>query len=95
MRFLMLALAALSLSACATTDPCPPGPTITITRDVPVPVLCTVEIQRVQAEIDTVEIGTPLEKQNATLRSSIASQKEYIKKLESGVIGCGGKISNP
>jgi hypothetical protein len=85
-----------SLAACSGKIdklPCPPEkPAEVITRDVPVPVLCTVEIERVQAAIDNAQTGMKLEGQNAMLRQTIAEQKAYIVKLEAGVTGCGGKI---
>jgi cell division protein FtsB len=98
MKILTL-FAALMLSACATTDlpKLPPAPinTTTITVDRPVPVLCKVDIKKVLISIDTAQIKMKLEEQNAMLRASVAQQKKYITKLEAGVIGCGGKISNP
>lgn len=91
--------AALLLTACATNDlpKLPPAPTNTtvITADRPVAVLCKVDIKKVLISIDTAQIGMKLEEQNAMQRKSLAQQKKYITKLEAGVIGCGGKISNP
>lgn len=92
--------AALLLSACATTNDLPklpPAPTNTtvLTVDRPIPVLCKVDIKKVLISIDTAQLGMKLEEQNAMQRKSLAQQKKYITKLEAGVIGCGGKISNP
>jgi hypothetical protein len=89
-------LALLSLAACGDkhveTIPKPPENTEVVQNDVPIPVLCTVEIAKAEIAIDKAERGLKLEQQNAMLRQTIAEQKAYIKSLEAGIIGCGGKV---
>lgn len=94
-KFVILA-SAFALAACGGKDdiklPPPPKNTEVITQDIPVPVLCTVELERAKIKLDTMEKGRPLEEQNAAMRETIAQQKSYIIALEAGIIGCGGKI---
>jgi len=92
-------VAAVLLSACGSTShmkPLPPSPvnTVVVTNDRPVPVLCRAEINRARTAIDVAQRGMKLEQQNAMLRTTIAQKESYIKLLEAGIIGCGGKIHN-
>lgn len=93
----ILALAGFTLlAACGgkhdLTLPPPPKNTEVVQQDIPVPVLCKVEIQKARVKLDEMEEGKPLEEQNAAMRETIAQQKAYIIQLEAGIIGCGGKI---
>ena len=93
----ILALAGFTLlAACgqkeSLTLPPPPQNTEVVTQDVPVPVLCTVEIQRAKFKLDEMKKGKPLEEQNAAFRETIAQMQSYILSLEAGIIGCGGKV---
>lgn len=95
MKNLAILVLFVSLAACGHVDQLPPSPekpAVVLDRDVPVPVLCTVELERVKASIDKAEKGMTLEGQNSMLRQTIAEQKSYIVQLEAGIIGCGGKI---
>lgn len=89
-------LAFLALAACGGDGvekiPKPPKNSDVIQNDVPVPVLCKAEIEKAEIAIDKAEEGLKLEQQNAMLRETIAQQKAYIKALEAGIIGCGGKL---
>lgn len=93
----ILAIAVLmSLAACGQKEdirlPNPPKNTEVVTQNIPVPVLCTVEIERAKVKLDSMEQGKPLEEQTAAMRETIAQQQAYIIALEAGIIGCGGKI---
>lgn len=93
----ILALAGFTLlAACGgqhpATLPPPPKNTEVITQNIPVPVLCKVELDRAKVKLDDMETGKPLEEQTAAMRQTIAQQKAYIIQLEAGIIGCGGKI---
>lgn len=93
----ILALAGFTLlAACGDkhdlTLPPPPKNTEVVQQDIPVPVLCKVEIHKAKTKLDEMEEGHPLEEQNAAMRETIAQQKAYIIQLEAGIIGCGGKI---
>lgn len=93
----ILVLASLTLlAACGgkqtITLPPPPKNTEVVTQNIPVPVLCTVELDRAKVKLDAMEEGKKLEEQNAAMRETIAQQKSYIIALEAGIIGCGGKI---
>lgn len=97
MKNLIIFLLALPLVACNAhieTLPPPPTNTTVVTRDVPVPVLCTVELQRAKIKLNELKKGLKLEEQNAGLRETIAQQQTYILALEAGIVGCGGKINN-
>ena len=89
-------LACFLVAACGVghihTIPDSPVVNNVVTNDVPVPVLCKAEIAKAQSAIDTAKTGLALEEQNAILRQSLAEQQAYIKALEAGVVGCGGKI---
>lgn len=74
--------------------PAPPAKVEVITNNVPVPVLCKQDIERRKKAIDDVEEKLPLESQNSVLRQTVAQQKAYIILLESGIIACGGKITD-
>lgn len=93
----ILALAALTLlAACgqkeSITLPPPPKNTEVVTQNIPVPVLCTVELERAKVKLSEMKEGKDLEEQTAAMRETIAQQKSYIIQLEAGIIGCGGKI---
>lgn len=94
-KYLILA-SVMVLAACGGKDdiklPPPPKNSEVITQEVPVPVLCTVELEKAKIKLDSMEKGRPLEEQNAAMRETIAQQKSYIIALEAGIIGCGGKI---
>lgn len=92
MKKCLMILGCMSLVGCSTTSKDPTNLEI-VTRDVPVPVLCQVEIDRAKFAINQAEAGLILEEQNAILRKTIAEQKAYIVALETGIIGCGGKIN--
>ena len=97
MKKLIIAALALTLAACGehpATLPPPPKTTEVVTRDIPVPVLCTVELKRAKVKLNDLQKGSKLEEQNAALRESIAQQQAYIIQLEAGIIGCGGKITD-
>ena len=94
---------ALMLGGCAHTDsggirdiPDAPGegPEI-IEKEVPVPVLCEVEVTAPQMDIYSVPEDATLEEQNAAVRSTIAQQATYILDLIAGVVGCGGNVRDP
>jgi len=86
-----------ALSACGGKPepriPPPPTNTEVITQDIPVPVLCTVELEKAKVKLDEMSEGRPLEEQTAAMRQTIAEQQAYIISLEAGIIGCGGKIT--
>lgn len=94
----ILALAGFfALAACGQKEdltlPPPPKNTEVVQQDIPVPVLCKVEIDRAKVKLDSMENGKPLEEQTAAMRETIAQQQSYIIQLEAGIIGCGGKIN--
>lgn len=93
----LVIIAALLVAGCNDNKlpslPAPPTNTTVVTRDVPIPVLCKVEIARARTKIDDAQKGLVLEEQNTILRQTIAQQKSYIVALEAGIIGCGGKIT--
>ena len=74
------------------TLPPPPKNTEVVQQNIPVPVLCKVEMARAKTKLDDMEEGKKLEEQNAAFRETIAQLKSYIIALEAGIIGCGGKI---
>lgn len=85
----------IGLSACGKqtiTLPPPPKNTEVVTQNIPVPVLCTVQIERAKTKLDEMQEGKPLEEQNAAFRQTIAQQQSYIVALEANIIGCGGKV---
>lgn len=96
MKKILVLACCMTLAACAgnkdITLPKPPKNTDVVIQTVPVPVLCTVELERAKVKLDDMEEGKPLEEQNAAMRETIAQQKSYIIALEAGIIGCGGKI---
>jgi predicted small lipoprotein YifL len=93
---LLIITALMALTACGKRDitlPPPPTNTEVITQNIPVPVLCTVELKRARVKLDDMEKSKALEEQNAGFRETISQQKSYIIALEAGIIGCGGKIN--
>ena len=97
-RIIVALAASLLVTACGgdkvVSIPKPPKNLEVIEKLVPVPVLCTVEIEKAKTAIDEAERGLKLEAQNAMLRATVAQQRAYIKALEAGIVGCGGKIKD-
>ena len=91
MKRVLILAGLLSLSACASDVKDPKNLEVVI-REVPVPVECQVEINKAKLTIEQAQEQMVLEEQTATLRATIAEQQAYIIALESGIIGCGGKI---
>jgi hypothetical protein len=89
---LMTSLAACGGKKTTITLPAPPQTTTVVQQNIPVPVLCTVEIGRAKTALDDAKADMKLEEQNATFRQTIAQKEAYIVALESGIIGCGGKV---
>jgi len=89
-------LAFFALAACGgdkvVSIPTPPQNTTVIHNDVPIPVMCKVEIEKAKIAINEAKRDLKLEEQNAILRQTIAQQAAYIKSLEAGIIGCGGAL---
>jgi len=96
MKAILASAGLLMLAACGQKEDIklPPAPqnTKVVQQDIPVAVLCKVEIARARTKLDDMEEGKALEEQNAAFRETIAQQKSYIIALEAGIIGCGGKI---
>lgn len=91
MKKLLVGISCLALAACAGDVKDPKNLEVVI-REVPVPVECQVQIDRAKLTIEKAQDQMVLEEQTATLRATIAEQQAYIIALESGIIGCGGKI---
>lgn len=70
----------------------PPPKQEIIVKEVPVPVLCKVEVTKPQLDINTVDPDAPLEDQNGSLRATIAQQATYIVDLIAALTGCGGTV---
>jgi predicted small lipoprotein YifL len=96
-KIIVAVTALVMLSACGGKQniklPPPPKTTEVVVQNIPVPVLCTVEIKRAKVKLDSLQDADKLELQTAALRETIAEQKSYIVALEAGIIGCGGKIN--
>ena len=97
MKRILATAGLLVLAACGQKEkitlPPPPKNTEVVTQNVPVPVLCSIELDRAKIRLNDMKEGKPLEEQTAAMRESIAQQKAYIIQLEAGIIGCGGKIN--